>query len=334
VSRLSRAELLTAWGATVGFFTALGFVANLLQIIQVFRDRQFSVILITIGILACGLVVAIAWHYIRKKQKSAVIGIGYGSLKRSNLTALVVTCLVIATLSLAALGASAIYVTTGNYVGFLTSPPPSQPHPSAIPSLPTINPSTDSMFADNFDGTELNSAHWHAPPVPRLIHQSNGSLNFQVGDPPSTGDVYTELQPRLSGSPITKIDFTVSVPSYEKAGEGGVQLVLNANSPRPQRILFGPSPNGPQVYTLFCDRPLCRLGIYEDFIEGKYTGFGLGESVPVTVSHEAGMLRFSVRGVATAELPSPTDPITDFRFIISAGGNEIWNISVDNLIVH
>lgn len=334
MNRLSRAELLTAWSATVGFLTALGFVANILQIIQVFRDRQYSVILITIGTLACTLVFVITVNFIKKrKQRSAAKENGHDASKRGYLTALVVTCLIAATLSLVALGVSAIYAATANHDLSVAPFPPSQPEPSPIPSLPTTNPSRNIRFADNFDGPELNPANWHAPSLPRLIYQANGSLNFQVGNPPSTGEVYTTLDPRLSGSPITKIGFTVSVPTYKKAGEGGVQLVLNPKGPRPQRILFGPSPSGPQVYTLFCERPFCRLGIYEDFVEGKYTGFGLGESVPVTVSQEAGMLRFSVRGVTTAEMPGPPDSFTDFQFIISAGSEEIWNISVDNLVI-
>jgi hypothetical protein len=132
-----------------------------------------------------------------------------------------------------------------------------------------------------------------------------------------------------------QMTFDVTIPQYAKAGPGGVALILNPRSDRPQWLAFGPSPEGRTISPLICAKAKCINGVYEDFVEptgSAVAKVAANEAVPVKLVRANGRLRFYVRNMLVGETPVDPGSLTDFRFAISAADTESWDIEVDNIV--
>jgi hypothetical protein len=147
--------------------------------------------------------------------------------------------------------------------------------------------------------------------------------------------VNTSLEPVTLTRAFEQMTFDVTIPQYAKAGPGGVALILNPRSDRPQWLAFGPSPEGRTIYPLICAKAKCINGVYEDFVEptgSAVAKVAANEAVPVKLVRANGRLRFYVRNMLVGETPVDPGSLTDFRFAISAADTESWDIEVDNIV--
>lgn len=206
---------------------------------------------------------------------------------------------------------------------------------SAATTAPvTSAPVTNAVFADDFSAPSLDPAKWHPTDRPDVITQVDGHLNFSVR-PGAVID--TSLQPITLPRAFEELTFDMVVPQYGKAGNGGAVLIINPLSAQPQQLTFGPSPGGPTVYPLICEKPKCTLGNYEDFTDlsgPPTTKVQVGQVVVLRVVRQNGHLDFFAHDVLIGQTKSDPGPLTDFRFGVSAESTESWDIQVDNVIAH
>jgi hypothetical protein len=160
--------------------------------------------------------------------------------------------------------------------GGLTGQPPAVPNSSPPTSTPAAEgsatpnaPDGDAVFADGFSGAALDPDRWDV---------RSGTDHFQVQDGqlvlttrPGDGVDYTTIEPTALPAPFTDVRFSVTIPPYHQAGQGGGALVLNPRGARPQLLTLGPGANGGVlVAPLICARAKCSLSRYEDFEQPDY----------------------------------------------------------------
>lgn len=185
------------------------------------------------------------------------------------------------------------------------------------------------QVTENFDG-ELDARTWVRPDRPDLVHVGGGTLHFTADAEDTADGVEARLAPRASG-PFRRVAFTAAVPSYDRAGPGGVSLVLSEPSGRTHRVSFGPSAPGLEVAVLVCSQDHCAE--YEDYDPpSHFVPFEVGEEVPIEVVLDGDRLRFTVREEVVAETPLDT-ALTAFSFDLYGAEEEAWHITVDSLRV-
>ena len=195
-----------------------------------------------------------------------------------------------------------------------------------------FTPVSNAVFSDDFSGPTLDPEKWLAPEASGIVGQSGGQLRFVVRP---GAEINTSLEPVTLTRAFEQMTFDVTIPQYAKAGPGGVALILNPRSDRPQWLAFGPSPEGRTIYPLICAKAKCTNGVYEDFVEptgSAVAKVAANEAVPVKLVRANGRLRFYVRNMLVGETPVDPGSLTDFRFAISAADTESWDIEVDNIV--
>ena len=172
------------------------------------------------------------------------------------------------------------------------SPAPSRPSPSS-PALVA-----DAVFTDDFSGPALDSVKWKPASRPDVMHQEDGHL--VISTRPGTGVDYTRLEPIKVSREFTDVRFRLTMPAYAQGGQGGASFVVNPTGARPQVFGFGPgADNGVAAVPLPCDRPSCRLAVYEDFTYPDYANprpIKPGETMEIEISRKDGRLLYFADG--------------------------------------
>jgi hypothetical protein len=239
-------------------------------------------------------------------------------------------------------------------IAFTTNATPpsgtSEPSPTtaAAPSEVAVAPSpgatatsvsplpADVVFADDFSGPTLDPKKWRTPPpAPDNTRQSDGHLLLSVR--PGKEADYARLETQPLSRPFTEATFTVTVPPFEHGGDGGATFVINGGGAQPQRLAMGPSSQGGvYIEPEICDRPTCRLGVYEDFTAPDYSKappMAFDEHIPVRIVRKDGQLVFYAKGVELGRTKGDPNPLGGFFFAVSSGGNDSWDVQIDDLVV-
>lgn len=228
-------------------------------------------------------------------------------------------------------------------IGFLTSLNGGQGSdgtPTTQPPLPTTPPTTtvaetaDVVFTDDFSNPTLDPQKWKPSNKPDIIRPADGHLLMSVR--PGAGVDEARLSPTTLPRPFTDVRFTLTIPPYAHGGQGGGAFVVNPDSAQPQILTFGPSPSGASIYPITCDRPRCRLGVYDDFTEASDTNVvrvTYDKTIAVEIVRRDGRLQFLADGIPIGASAIDPGPLTGFRFNATAGGAESWDVQIDDLVV-
>jgi CHAT domain-containing protein len=239
----------------------------------------------------------------------------------------------------AALVAVVVAVTTSATGSGRTPDPSLTAAPTSLPGVapaPVPSEFSDTVFADDFSGSSLDPEKWRTPPLyPDNIRQSDGHLALSVR--PGKEADYAKLETQPLPRPFTEATFVVTVPPYDRGGDGGASFVINGSSPQPQRLAMGPSvQGGVYIEPETCDKPSCRLGVYEDFTQPDYSKappLAFGEAIPIKITREDGHLIFYAKGVEIGRTKDDPGLLGGFWFAVSSGGGDSWDVHIDDLVV-
>ncbi len=207
--------------------------------------------------------------------------------------------------------------------------PPASP---TAPGSPTTRASPAALFADDFDGDDLDSARWEPPTRDDLIYQAEGGLNLVVAPDDTAEGVEATMAPRFS-APFREIVFTMTVPSFGESGPGGPAVTVLQASGRNHEVAFGPSGGALEAVALVCGQPVCAA--YDDFVPPS-TGvsFEQGEVVPVRVAQTADGIEFFVRNELVGQSAADdASALTGFTIDLYGADGESWHVVIDSLRV-
>jgi hypothetical protein len=147
---------------------------------------------------------------------------------------------------------------------------------------------------------------------------------------------YATLKAKALSRSFTDVSFTATVRPSVNAGSGGASFVINGDGSQPQVLVMGPTPDGgvfiePQT----CDRPSCRLSVYEDFTPPVYKSpaISLGEAVPIEIVKRDGHLVFYAKGVELGQTKADPGALDEFWLAMTSGGTDSWDVDIDDLVV-
>ena len=200
------------------------------------------------------------------------------------------------------------------------------------PFLTRSSTNSEIIVTDTFKDEKLNTALWHPPSNPSVIYIQDNELRFRVSEEHATKEIGENLVATYQRRSIRSIEFTMTMRSFSRQGEGGVSLHVYMSNGPDHYISITHDDSNAAIEFGHCKTQECSQE-YNEYLHA--TPIHIQENAPIRMKivWDEKRIELYTDEILRSDAQAEGTPIENLQFELFANDGGAFELAVDDIAI-